>query len=265
MPDNASGCASSTPGRTPRFGWRSPDTMLNVTHTDGYPVVPAQAKSVILGMGERVDATITVNSSVPVVAVPEGKQGHAQLNLRVDNAPSTVNVDDFVAAVRNGGGARHRDPVADPGRHAARAHARPDHRGAAERPGERLHVADQRQALRPAEQRHRGETRSAGADPDDQRIHDVPPDSPARAHLRGGGAPRSPGPEGHRAGAAASRPWRSTSTPTTRASGSPTATTPITWRPAWPPGSSTRASALLQQARGTSRRAESGWCPRRSG
>ena len=59
-----------------------------------------QAKSVILGMGERVDATVTVNSSVPVVAVPEGKQGHAQLNLRVDNAPSAVKVDDFVAAVR---------------------------------------------------------------------------------------------------------------------------------------------------------------------
>ena len=77
-----------------------PDTLLNVTHTDGYPVMPAQAKSVILGMGERVDATFTVNASVPVVAVPEGKQGHAQLNLRVDNAPSAVKVDDFVAAVR---------------------------------------------------------------------------------------------------------------------------------------------------------------------
>jgi multicopper oxidase len=77
-----------------------PDTLLNVTHTDGYPVMLAQARSVILGMGERVDATVTVNASVPVVAVPEGKQGHAQLNLRVDNAPSAVKVDDFVGAVR---------------------------------------------------------------------------------------------------------------------------------------------------------------------
>jgi FtsP/CotA-like multicopper oxidase with cupredoxin domain len=62
--------------------------------------VPVQANSVILGMGERVDAIITVNESLPVVAVPEGKQGHAQLNMRVNNAPGGVNVDDFVAAVR---------------------------------------------------------------------------------------------------------------------------------------------------------------------
>ena len=78
-----------------------PDALLNVIATDGYPVMPAQAKSVILGMGERFDATFTVDKSVPVVAVPEGKQGHAQLNIRVGNAPTTVKVDDFVDAVRN--------------------------------------------------------------------------------------------------------------------------------------------------------------------
>ncbi len=73
---------------------------MKVIQTDGYPVVPVQANSVILGMGERVDAIITVNESLPVVAAPEGKQGHAQLNMRVNNAPSAVNVDDFVASVR---------------------------------------------------------------------------------------------------------------------------------------------------------------------
>ncbi len=77
-----------------------PNTNLNVIATDGYPVMPVQARSVILGMGERVDAIFTVNGSVPVVAVPEGKQGHAQLNIRVGNAPTAVNVDEFVAAVR---------------------------------------------------------------------------------------------------------------------------------------------------------------------
>ena len=77
-----------------------PNTSMKVIQTDGYPVVPAQANSVILGMGERVDAIIVVNESLPVVAVPEGKQGHAQLNMRVNNAPSAVNVDDFVASVR---------------------------------------------------------------------------------------------------------------------------------------------------------------------
>jgi multicopper oxidase len=78
-----------------------PDALLNVIATDGYPVMPAQARSVILGMGERFDATFTVDKSVPVVAVPEGKQGHAQLNIRVANAPATVKIDTFVEAVRN--------------------------------------------------------------------------------------------------------------------------------------------------------------------
>jgi FtsP/CotA-like multicopper oxidase with cupredoxin domain len=77
-----------------------PNTSMKVIQTDGYPVVPAQANSVILGMGERVDAIITVNESLPVIAAPEDKQGHGQLNMRVNNAPSSVNVDDFVASVR---------------------------------------------------------------------------------------------------------------------------------------------------------------------
>jgi FtsP/CotA-like multicopper oxidase with cupredoxin domain len=77
-----------------------PGTALSVTHTDGYPVVPTQADSVILGMGERVDATITVGSSVPVIAAPEGKPGYAQLNLRVDGKRSEVNVSAFVEALR---------------------------------------------------------------------------------------------------------------------------------------------------------------------
>jgi FtsP/CotA-like multicopper oxidase with cupredoxin domain len=77
-----------------------PNTTMRVIQTDGYPVVPVQTNSVILGMGERVDAIITVNESLPVIAVPEGKQGHARLNMRVDHAPAAVNVDEFVASVR---------------------------------------------------------------------------------------------------------------------------------------------------------------------
>ena len=75
-------------------------TSMKVIQTDGYPVVATQADSVILGMGERVDAVITVDESAPLIAAPEGKQGHAQLNMRVNNAPSAVNVDDFVASLR---------------------------------------------------------------------------------------------------------------------------------------------------------------------
>ena len=72
---------------------------MTVTHTDGFPVVPRETDSVILGMGERVDATITVNSSVPVIAAAYGKDGFAQLNMRVNGAPSGVKIDQYVAAL----------------------------------------------------------------------------------------------------------------------------------------------------------------------
>ncbi len=77
-----------------------PGTTMRVIQTDGFPVLPVEANSVILGMGERVDAIVTVNESLPVVAVPEDKQGHARLNMRVNQAPAAVNIDEFVEAVR---------------------------------------------------------------------------------------------------------------------------------------------------------------------
>jgi FtsP/CotA-like multicopper oxidase with cupredoxin domain len=78
-----------------------PNAKLTVTHTDGFPVVPRETDSVILGMGERVDAIVTLNGSAPVIAAAERKDGFAQLNLRVNNAQSDVKVDEFVAALRN--------------------------------------------------------------------------------------------------------------------------------------------------------------------
>lgn len=77
-----------------------PGTTMRVIQTDGFPVLPVEARSVILGMGERVDAIVTVNESLPLIAVPEGKDGHARLNMRVNHAPAAVNIDKFVEAVR---------------------------------------------------------------------------------------------------------------------------------------------------------------------
>jgi multicopper oxidase len=77
-----------------------PGAELNVTHTDGYPVVPRRTNAIILGMGERADAIITVNSSAPVVAAAEGKDGYAQLNLRVSGTQPAVNVAEFVKTLR---------------------------------------------------------------------------------------------------------------------------------------------------------------------
>lgn len=77
-----------------------PGSALRVTHADGYPVVPQDTDSVLLGMGERVDAVIEVTSSVPVVAAAYGKDGYAQLNLRAGGKASSVDVAAFVAALR---------------------------------------------------------------------------------------------------------------------------------------------------------------------
>ncbi|WP_245788735.1 multicopper oxidase family protein [Amycolatopsis marina] len=60
-----------------------PGIPLRVTHTDGFPVVPKQADTVLLGMGERLDAVITVpDRTVPVLALAEGRGSYAQLLIR---------------------------------------------------------------------------------------------------------------------------------------------------------------------------------------
>jgi FtsP/CotA-like multicopper oxidase with cupredoxin domain len=61
-----------------------PGQRLQITHTDGFPVIPISAQSVLVGMGERIDAVIEIpDSSVPLLIVPEGKPGHAQVGFRV--------------------------------------------------------------------------------------------------------------------------------------------------------------------------------------
>jgi FtsP/CotA-like multicopper oxidase with cupredoxin domain len=56
---------------------------MTITHTDGYPVLPVQAQSLQLGMGERYDVVVTVgDGAFPVVAQPAGKSGYAMAVLR---------------------------------------------------------------------------------------------------------------------------------------------------------------------------------------
>jgi FtsP/CotA-like multicopper oxidase with cupredoxin domain len=51
---------------------------LTVTHSDGYPVESADADAVLLGMGERIDALVTLGDGVfPLSAAAEGKQASA--------------------------------------------------------------------------------------------------------------------------------------------------------------------------------------------
>lgn len=49
---------------------------FTVTHTDGFPVQHAESRSLLLAMGERIDAVVELGDGVfPFVARPEGKQG----------------------------------------------------------------------------------------------------------------------------------------------------------------------------------------------
>ncbi|MEB4207867.1 multicopper oxidase family protein [Mycobacterium sp. 94-17] len=52
---------------------------MTVTHTDGYPVVPAQVDALLIGMAERYDVTVIAADGVfPLVALAEGKNGLAR-------------------------------------------------------------------------------------------------------------------------------------------------------------------------------------------
>jgi len=65
-----------------------PGTPMTITHTDGYPVTPTRADAVLMGMGERVDAVITMPpTAVPLLGLAEGKGGLAQLLLQPGSGP----------------------------------------------------------------------------------------------------------------------------------------------------------------------------------
>jgi FtsP/CotA-like multicopper oxidase with cupredoxin domain len=61
---------------------------LSLTHADGFPVVPVSGDAVLLGMGERVDVTLTLgDGAFPLVASAEGKQGHGLAVVRTAAGP----------------------------------------------------------------------------------------------------------------------------------------------------------------------------------
>lgn len=61
-----------------------PGVPMTITHTDGFAVEPTSKEAILLGMGERVDAIITVPpSTTPILAIAEGKTGSAQAVLKV--------------------------------------------------------------------------------------------------------------------------------------------------------------------------------------
>ncbi|MEU0510946.1 MULTISPECIES: multicopper oxidase family protein [Amycolatopsis] len=94
-----------------------PGVAMHVTHTDGFPVVaPGGVDSVLLGMGERIDAIVTLpDQGVPVLAIPEGKEApYAQVLLHSGaNRAGTAN-DAAVAQLKMSGIATVADFTAAP-------------------------------------------------------------------------------------------------------------------------------------------------------
>src|SRR6185436_18369779 len=63
---------------------------MRVTHTDGYPIEPADTDTLLIGMGERYDVLVTLADGVfPLVALAEGKDaaGLALLRTGAGGAP----------------------------------------------------------------------------------------------------------------------------------------------------------------------------------
>lgn len=51
---------------------------LTVTHSDGYPVNPVATDAILIGMGERYDALVTLaDGAFPLIAAAEGKDSNA--------------------------------------------------------------------------------------------------------------------------------------------------------------------------------------------
>lgn len=56
---------------------------LTVTHSDGFPVLPAVADALLIGMGERYDVLVTLgDGAFPLVASAEGKTGQGLALVR---------------------------------------------------------------------------------------------------------------------------------------------------------------------------------------
>jgi FtsP/CotA-like multicopper oxidase with cupredoxin domain len=66
---------------------------MTVVHTDGHPINPVQADTLLLGMGERYDVLVTLTDGVfPLVALAEGKNDTALALVRTGSgaAPSAT-------------------------------------------------------------------------------------------------------------------------------------------------------------------------------
>ncbi len=92
-----------------------PGQQLTLTHTDGFPVRHTEADAVVLGMGERIDAIVTVQAeTTAVLALPEGKAGQAvgYIDAGAGKMPASSKLPDKLEGNVVDGGKLHADPSA---------------------------------------------------------------------------------------------------------------------------------------------------------
>jgi FtsP/CotA-like multicopper oxidase with cupredoxin domain len=65
---------------------------MTVTHSDGFPVRPAETDALLIGMGERYDVLVSAgDGAFPLVAAAEGKKGQGLAILRTATGSSPGN------------------------------------------------------------------------------------------------------------------------------------------------------------------------------
>ncbi|MFF7457067.1 multicopper oxidase family protein [Kitasatospora sp. NPDC008115] len=99
---------------------------LTVTHTDGYPVVHEEVDALLIGMGERYDALVTLQDGVfPLTALAEGKDaaGRALVRTGTGEAPAeTVRPAELNGRILASSELRAADEVRLPARTPERTH-----------------------------------------------------------------------------------------------------------------------------------------------
>jgi len=64
---------------------------LTVTHSDGFPVNPVDTDAILIGMGERYDALVTLgDGAFPLIAAAEGKNANALAIVRTGSGTKQV-------------------------------------------------------------------------------------------------------------------------------------------------------------------------------
>ncbi len=103
-----------------------PGQKLTLTHTDGFPVQHADVDAVVLGMGERIDALLTVRDGyTPVLALAEGKaqMAYGLIATGTGTAPGKDSLPKALAGKVVDGGQLTADPsVTLPAKTADRTH-----------------------------------------------------------------------------------------------------------------------------------------------